>query len=147
MYEGQGFTCASRDSAGFRSAHDVPVWRYRYFATWPNLELYPDSGAYHGSDRHMSFGAGEDVPGLPKTPAENQQIQYQMAAWGSFINNPETGPGSSESPWPEAREPNGLVALGVNNQPGATYVDPSTYDTLCEQMNGGVLQAQGAFRS
>jgi carboxylesterase type B len=69
----------------------VPVWRYRYFGNFSNLELFPGSGAYHGSDLNMVFGTAQDTSGLPNTSAENATSRYLMHAWATFARDPKRG--------------------------------------------------------
>ena len=67
------------------------MWRFRYFGDWDNLRLYPTSGAYHGSDLEMIFGASQDVSGLPKSAAQRQLQATMMHAWAAFADNPQSG--------------------------------------------------------
>ncbi|KAK5013810.1 hypothetical protein LTR39_003470, partial [Cryomyces antarcticus] len=86
-----GFTCPTGTEAANRARYNVPVWRYRYLGTWPNLQLYPTSGAYHGSELEMVFGTAEDVSGLPNTATENAVSRYTMKAWATFAAAPAHG--------------------------------------------------------
>jgi carboxylesterase type B len=87
----QDFTCATSLSARFRANHSVPTWRFRYFGDWDNLRLYPTSGAYHGSDLEMVFGASQDVSGLPESGPEMLTQDVIMRAWAAFAMDPEGG--------------------------------------------------------
>lgn len=71
--------------------NNVAAWRYLYFGDWPNLRLYPGSGAYHGSELEMVFGTAQDVSGTPNTPAEDATSMYMMKAWVAFARDPENG--------------------------------------------------------
>lgn len=120
------------------------MWRYRYFGDWPNLRLYPGSGAYHGCDLHMVFGGAEDVTGLPNTDFETWTTEYMMGAWGSFVNDPVNGL-SEELFWPEYNASgNTLVRLGFALDPAASFVSPGLWDSACPS-NESVAEAQGAF--
>jgi len=57
------FTCANSLDAKNRAKVGVPTFLFRYFGHWDNLRLYPTSGAYHGADLEMVFGASADVSG------------------------------------------------------------------------------------
>ncbi|TKA61784.1 hypothetical protein B0A49_09466 [Cryomyces minteri] len=57
----QDFTCPNTFEAVNRANANVPTWLFRYFGDWDNLRLYPTSGAYHGSDLEMVFGASQDT--------------------------------------------------------------------------------------
>jgi carboxylesterase type B len=127
-----------------RTKAGVPVWRYRYFGEWPNLELYPGSGAYHGADLHMIFGGAEDVTGLPNTQEQIRTMEYMMRAWASFVNDPAQGL-TDVMNWP-VYDPKGnmLVRLGYKRNARASFVSPNEFDNACPS-NGSVAEAQGAF--
>ena len=145
LYELEGFTCATRDAVNFRAKQGVPAYRYRYFGTWPNLDLYPDSGAYHGSDLHMIFGASEDVTGIPPTREEVWTTEYQQRAWAAFVNDPSEG--LRKMTWPvyaEGEGKNTLVRLALEDNPSPSFVEPGIFDGRCPT-NGSLKEAQGAF--
>ena len=146
LWDLEGFTCATAVEAAARVKAGVPMYRYRYFGDWPNLRLYPGSGAYHGSDLHMIFGGIEDIigPGMPNTRYENWTKEYMMWAWASFVRDPADGL-AREACWPRY-DPAGntLVRLAFGNYPGPSFVGPGIYDNLCPK-NGSVAEAQGAF--
>lgn len=51
------FTCPSLSAAYTRYLHDVPVWRYRYFPSFPNIQVPTSIGrAYHESEIAPLFG-------------------------------------------------------------------------------------------
>lgn len=144
LYDLEGFTCATGTETAARTTADVPVWRYRYFGQWPNLELYPDSGAYHGSDLHMIFGAAQDVTGINNTKDEDTLSSYMMKAWASFVNDPSKGL-SDVMHWREyGPGDETLVTLGFDGDVGSRFMDPTIYDEACPA-NGSVAEAQGAF--
>jgi carboxylesterase type B len=95
----EAFTCASSIEAAARVAHGVDVWRYRYFGDFPNLQLYPGSGAYHGAELNMVFGTAQDVSGLPNNAIEQKTIAYVQKAWAAFASDPATG--LSKFGWPK----------------------------------------------
>lgn len=142
----EGFTCATAAAVAAHRFVGVPVWRFRYFGDWPNLRLYPDSGAYHGVDLHMIFGGVEDVvgSGLPNSVKENAMMEYMMRAWASFVKNPARGL-LEDHHWP-LYNPHWrtLVTLGFNQNPTFSVTTPPLYDRLCPR-NGSVAEAQGAF--
>ena len=67
----ESFTCPNAFEARARAAHGVPVWLYRYFGDWPNTQLYPTSGAYHGTEMQMLFGMQSAF--LTPTPSWNRR--------------------------------------------------------------------------
>ena len=147
-FDSEGFTCAARDEAVARRAVGVPIWRYRYVGDWENLRLYPDSGAYHGVDLHMIFGAGEDVVGsaYPNSPEEISTIKYMMRAWAGFVKDPAKGL-SEKIKWPLFNPYwRTLIILGNKKNTGFGAAVPSVWDGHCPS-NHSVAEAQGAFRS
>ncbi|KAK5139161.1 hypothetical protein LTR04_003834, partial [Oleoguttula sp. CCFEE 6159] len=137
------FTCPTGTEAANRARYNVPVWRYRYLGTWPNLQLYPTSGAYHGSELEMVFGTAEDVSGLPNTATENAVSRYTMKAWATFAAAPAHG--LSGLGWPlYESEGKTLVRLGYGDETKASFVEPSLYDAMCPAVKDPSL-AQGAF--
>lgn len=95
----EDFTCAVSLEAANRVKSLVPTWRFRYFGDWDNLRLYPTSGAYHGADVEMVFGASQDVSGLPNSVPEQQTIAVMQKAWAAFAADPAQGL-SKEMGWP-----------------------------------------------
>ncbi|KAL1983798.1 hypothetical protein VTN96DRAFT_9884 [Rasamsonia emersonii] len=124
------FTCPSRQEAINHVNAGVPAWRFRYCADWDNTRLYPTSGAYHGVDMNMIFGASQDVTGLPESQPQLQLQQLMQAAWASFVSDPAQG--LTKIGWP-VFDPNKntLIRLGYENQPQAAFVNPQIYDNVC----------------
>ena len=87
----EDFTCPIASEMRNRTKAGVPAWRFRYFGDWDNLKLYPGSGAYHGSDLEMVFGASQDVTGLPESTPEMQMQNLFMKAWAAFAEDPVNG--------------------------------------------------------
>jgi carboxylesterase type B len=84
--------CAMRDAMDARYNSKVPVWRYLYQAAFPNTELYPDTGAYHGIDVPAVFGTTErSLRKIKDTPEEAKFVQNIMHAWATFAKDPERG--------------------------------------------------------
>ncbi|KAL9484085.1 hypothetical protein ACSS6W_002874 [Trichoderma asperelloides] len=126
----ESFTCPVSHQASARRAHGVPAWAYRYMADWNNTRLYPTSGAYHGVDLHMIFGASADVSGLPTTADQRSLTRLMQHAWYSFSNNPSSGLRSIG--WPQFNQKtDSLIVLGENNAPTAQFVHPSTFNSPC----------------
>ncbi|PNP56595.1 hypothetical protein THARTR1_03291 [Trichoderma harzianum] len=126
----ESFTCPVSHQANARRDHGVPAWAYRYMADWDNTRLYPTSGAYHGVDLHMIFGASADVSGLPTTADQRSLTKLMQHAWFTFSNNPSSG--LSSLGWPQFNENKAsLIVLGQNNSPKAQFVSPSVFDLTC----------------
>ncbi|EHK43838.1 hypothetical protein TRIATDRAFT_137796 [Trichoderma atroviride IMI 206040] len=132
----ESFTCPVSHQANARRAHGVPAWAYRYMADWNNTRLFPTSGAYHGVDLHMIFGASTDVSGLPTTADQRSLTRLMQHAWFSFSNNPSSGLNSIG--WPEFDQKTAsLIVLGQNNTPKAQFVLPSDFNSPCPNVTLG----------
>jgi cholinesterase len=128
------FVCPSAARANSSIATNIPAWRYRYFGSFPNLQIQydPDSGAYHGSEVNVLFGMfpPKGIPGISHpTDADYRWGDYTRAAWASFAKDP--GRGLDVFGWPkwDPEKPT-LVRLGYGNCTGANEASPSLYD-LC----------------
>ncbi|KAH7182154.1 hypothetical protein DER46DRAFT_568735 [Fusarium sp. MPI-SDFR-AT-0072] len=65
-----------------------------------NLELYPGSGAWHGSERAIIFEtAKSNITGIANTQKEEQLSQLFMQAVGAFVRDPKEGL-TKELEWP-----------------------------------------------
>jgi len=125
------FTCANALQSASRIANGVPSWLVRYFGDFSNTRLYPGSGAYHGVDFHMIFGASEDVTGLPLSDEETQLIDLMQSALSAFAHDPVSGLEAQMS-WPQFNKSRkSLVLLGVENEPEASLVFPRIYNAAC----------------
>ncbi|KAB5542838.1 cholinesterase precursor [Coniochaeta sp. 2T2.1] len=134
----ESFTCPVAYQAAARRKASTPAWAYRFHADWDNTRLYPTSGAYHGVDLHMIFGASADVSGLPTAAAQRELTKTMQDAWFAFANNPAEG--LSNLGWPQF-DPNKktLVELGLNNNPKPQLAYPSTYTAPCVDVTMGAL--------
>ncbi|KAH9224015.1 Alpha/Beta hydrolase protein [Leptodontidium sp. 2 PMI_412] len=115
------------------SATKVPTWRYRYFGDFPNLALStaPPSGAWHGSEIPMAFGADLDIQNVTgRTTAQEKIGTYMQGAWAAFVKDPERG--LKRYGWPRYDpEAKTLVRLGYENRTGPNLGDPADYDYTC----------------
>jgi len=67
-------------------------FRYRYFGNWPNTQIYPNVGAWHGSEIPIIFGGTADlVPGNNDVPNEVAIRQVMQEAWSTFAKDPQNG--------------------------------------------------------
>ncbi|KAF4455190.1 hypothetical protein F53441_2428 [Fusarium austroafricanum] len=134
----ESFTCPVTYQAKSRKDHGVPAWAYRYMADWDNTRLFPTSGAYHGVDLHMIFGASGDVSGIAPSVDQKKLTKLMQHAWFSFSNDPSSG--LKKLGWPEFDpERNTLIELGKDNKPRANFVKPSVYDAPCSTITMGAL--------
>ena len=145
LFNLEAFTCPTGASTAARTAHGVPVWRYRYFGDWPNLRLYPNSSAYHGSEIGIVYGTAPDITGIPNTPAQDAVTAYMMKAWATFADNPQSGL-SEQLGWPgydPAKDT--LVRLAYQDETTASFVSPEIYDGECAGLVGDQSASEGAF--
>ncbi|KAF5666069.1 triacylglycerol lipase V [Fusarium heterosporum] len=134
----ESFTCPVSYQARARRDHQVPSWAYRYMADWNNTRLFPTSGAYHGVDLHMIFGASGDVSGIEPSEEQKNLTEIMQHAWFSFSNDPWSG--LSKLGWP-GFDPSGktLVELGKGTKPRVNFVKPSVYDAPCSTVVMGAI--------
>jgi len=127
----ESFTCPHDYEARIRSSLNIPVWQYRYFGDWVNTRLYPNSGAYHGTEMQMLFGNSQDVSGIAPTADQKRLTEIIQSAWVAFARNPERG--LSQLGWPEyeAGEKT-LIRLGFANSPEPDIVRAEIYAGECE---------------
>lgn len=121
------FACPAAVSSNFRAEFGVPTYRYRYFATFPNLNPFPWLGAYHSVEIPIVFGTSHFSG--PDTDAEKEFSRYMQGAWAAFAKDPAKG--LEAYGWPRyAVGTESLVLLGKNNvtmQVG----NAAEYDAVC----------------
>ncbi|KIW25231.1 uncharacterized protein PV07_08427 [Cladophialophora immunda] len=131
------FVCPIAADAAVKRAiasESVPVWRYEYFGNWPNLRLYPGSGAYHTSEVSMVFGTSADLTGEPNTPLQEIVSRYMRHAWATFARDPMNGL-REQLGWPVYNNTGDtLVRLGYGNETKASFVSPAEYDAPCSAL-------------
>ncbi|KAM7204676.1 carboxylesterase, partial [Naviculisporaceae sp. PSN 640] len=123
------FGCPAAWRAGVNARNGNPTWRYRYFASFPNLRLFESSGGngpWHGSDILLLFNH-TPVNWLPNTAQEIAFGKYFRGAWAAFAHDPFTGlsgytaPNINTQPWPQYNLTDRLstiIRLGWHNQLG-----------------------------
>ncbi|KAL2159562.1 hypothetical protein VTH06DRAFT_2131 [Thermothelomyces fergusii] len=141
----ESFVCPAAHQAAARrrlGAAGVPAWVYRYAADWPNTRLYAGSGAYHGADLHMVFGASEEVSGLPEEPAQRRLVRVVQRAWAAFADDPRAGL-RREMGWPawgddaDGGRGGSLVVLGEGNRASVRFVPSAWYVDACRNVTMG----------
>ncbi|PQE27795.1 hypothetical protein CJF31_00010020 [Rutstroemia sp. NJR-2017a BVV2] len=132
-YESSLFFCPAAVRANVSVYNDVPVWRYRYFGDYPNMQLQEniDAGAYHGSEVFTLFGNTPSGAGIPaQTLAEKGTGDYMRKAWAAFAKDPENG--LTRLGWPAFDpEKNTLIRLGYGNSTGLNLASSASYDAGC----------------
>ncbi|KAH7353258.1 carboxylesterase [Plectosphaerella cucumerina] len=135
----ESFTCPVSFQSEARRVAGVPSFAYRFFADWDNTRLFPTSGAYHGTDLHMVFGASEDTSGLPASSDQKELTKIMQRMWFAFSDDPAEGL-TKALEWPAFNpEAETLALLGKDNVPEIRFVKPSEYDAPCSTVTMGAL--------
>ncbi|KAF2162727.1 hypothetical protein M409DRAFT_31813, partial [Zasmidium cellare ATCC 36951] len=128
------FTCPANEQARLRWSLDIPAWQYRYFPSFPNINIPGAEGrAYHSSEIWPMFGTDQSVGKAPSTDAERTVGNYVRSAWAAFAHCPEKGL-SNLLGWPEySPQPNStsLVLLGKDLGRVVEFSPRSAYDGNC----------------
>lgn len=129
------FTCPSAQRANISLANSLPVWRYRWFGSFPNTQLLTNanSGAWHGSELGVLFGTNQVA--TPNTPDENAIGTQLRSMWASFAKDPVNGLNTFMGGVPRyTAGGNALIRLGLNNTMGLNLAAGNTFDTNCAQI-------------
>jgi len=127
------YFCPAAARANVSVYHDLPVWRYRYFGDFPNMQLVEDlyTGAFHGSDVFALFDQFPSGDGVPATTSQQASIaSYMRGAWAAFAQDPVSG--LTNYGWPvfDPKEDT-LIRLGYQNQTGINAASATAYDSSC----------------
>lgn len=129
------FTCPSAQRANISLANNLPVWRYRWFGSFPNTQLLTNvnSGAWHGSELGVLFGTNQVA--TPNTPDENAMGIQLRGMWASFAKDPVNGLGAFMGGVPRyTTGGNALIRLGLNNTMGLNLATGNAFDANCAQI-------------
>jgi len=90
------FTCVAQKAADARLDHKVPIWRYRFFADFPNNRVLPGAGAFHGSELPFVYGTPKfrqrgPTASSSDTPEAVELTELMMKTWAAFAKNPKDG--------------------------------------------------------
>ncbi|KAK0103599.1 hypothetical protein ONS95_005611 [Cadophora gregata] len=126
------YTCPTGQRANASILASNPTWRYRFHAIFPNINISPESGAYHGAELTLLFGTESQLE--PSTVEEDAFAEYLKGAWVAFAKDPVAGLSSYEGGWP-MYDPAGesLVRLGFENKVGTNLGFPELYDAGCSE--------------
>lgn len=130
-YNLAAFTCPAGQRANASRIATNPTWRYRYFGVFPNIEVSPQAGAYHGAELQLIFGTTFSPP--KPTTQEIKFEAYIRGAWVAFAKNPRDGLTTYKGGWP-VYDPvkKSLVRLGYQNGLGTNLAFPMNYDAGCD---------------
>jgi cholinesterase len=126
------FACPASHRANISQTHNLPVWRYRWFGAFPNLQLtaHPDSGAWHGEEIAVIWDTVPTTPGVPETTQEKEVATYARAAWTGFAKDPSGA--LKKLGWPEwDPEEATLIRLAYGNETRFSLVNTGVYDANC----------------
>lgn len=106
------------------------MWRYYFNATFPNIQIYPRLGSYHGEEVYLVFTTFPKHHNL--TVQETELSHFMRKAWADFAKDPTgAGPG-----WNRLGSSGGdLAILGANGSAGATIVEQRVVDDKCAVWN------------
>jgi cholinesterase len=129
------FSCPTAIRANISVANGVPTWRYRWFGAFPDtrLTIFPDSGAWHGSELTVLLNNLITGPGIPpSTDAEIDIGNYIRGAWTAFAKDSQDGLRSYRGGWP-VYDPKDktLIRLAYENMTGTNAAFPLLYDAAC----------------
>lgn len=108
-----------------QEAGSSPVWRYIYNATFTNIVVAPNVGAFHSSELPMVFSTYNQ----PTATAQQYALsEYMRGSWARFAKAPMMGPG-----WGAVGTFNGtdLGMLGADGSSGVIVVSPDEVDARC----------------
>ncbi|KAH6896046.1 cholinesterase [Thelonectria olida] len=89
----------------------IDTWRYVFNASFPNTEIFDNSGAYHGAELPMVFGT---YPEENATEFQADVSKSMQKAWADFAKDPSQGPGWKQVP--EVGVFGGGVKVGMGDE-------------------------------
>ncbi|KAG7094923.1 hypothetical protein E1B28_005729 [Marasmius oreades] len=101
------------------------VFRYTYGAVFPDTQLFPNAGAWHGSELEVVFGTFNRTTSSNDKAVLSRSLQ---AAIGNFVKNPTSrSPASNWNEYDPARKTLAELAFNGNVDAGS-FVSPVTSD-------------------
>jgi cholinesterase len=124
-----GINCPPARAVEARTKQNLPAWRFRIMAAYPNT----GKSASHGSELALVFGTMDTGrPSQPKSSEDELKVSKNIrTAWAAFAKDPKEG--LTKLGWPvyQADKPT-LVLLGDKNKPETQFVSPMKYDSACD---------------
>src|ERR1700712_2310931 len=104
--------------ANASASSGIPTWRYyvsiffifplhirpaddtfKFNATFPNLQTFPDAGVFHASEIKLIFGTyGQGNTAVSSRPSPPQQVELSEFMQGAWARSPRRPSRSSSSP-------------------------------------------------
>lgn len=84
------FQCTAATVANDSLAAGFQTFRYFFNASFPNSQIFADSGVYHSSEINQIFRTYRRGGVTMKQEALSR---YMQTAWATFAENPDKGPG------------------------------------------------------
>lgn len=103
------FTCTTSTLASAIQKTGRNVWRYSYAGDFPNLQLFPNAGAFHTAEIPSVWGT---YSANGATATQVALSKYMQGVWAGFAKNPTAG-----APWPALGSASGNE-LGILGGPG-----------------------------
>jgi len=116
------FQCPEALWANASAKVGINTWRYYFNASFPDTQVFPEAGVYHGSEIELVFKSYAPDKATIQEDALSTSIQ---GIWARFAKNPAGGPG-----W---------AALGT----GATYFGGKGDEDLALLGNVGDVEGSG----
>lgn len=126
--------CSALNATAYRNRLDVPVFRFQYAATFPNLNVYDWLGAYHNAETPLIFG----TYGLLDHIADTTEFQVEVSESMqdhilAFARDPYNGPQKLGWLPMDTRQANGgdMIRFGGKSGKVVTHVDGIELDGVC----------------
>ncbi|TVY82450.1 Acetylcholinesterase [Lachnellula suecica] len=126
IYTDYGSQCVQAMYANQTLNAGAPTWRYYFNATFPNIQVYPRLGSYHGEEIYLAFTTFSQHDNVT---TQEQGLSHTMRrAWPNFAKDPTgAGPG-----WNRLGSTAADVALlGANGGTGVTMMPQGDLDDRC----------------
>ncbi|BFZ55295.1 hypothetical protein PYCC9005_002335 [Savitreella phatthalungensis] len=122
------FQCPAAEIASLATAHGYGVWRYRFEASFPNVNTFPNAGAYHSVEIPEVFGT-YPTSNIYGSATQNQinLSTYMRRAWGNFAKSRNPG-----ADWPSYASNAAVQVLGGASAPASGFTsNAAAVDTNC----------------
>ncbi len=147
VYTDAFFLCPAASLVSALADNGYNIWRYYYRGVYPDLQLFPDAGAYHASDIAQVWGTYPSLNTIALSTVEQAAVsRYMQTTWANFAKDPTAGPGWPQ--WPKVGNLLGLDSLldmpttgiladiGGQNPMGMVLNSSAEIDAICPLMSG-----------